>query len=127
MDQAAVELVREFFRRMNTNDFQAVSELLRDDYILEWPQSKERVRGRDHFIAINTEYPANGPWRFTLNKVVGNASEVVSDVSVTDGVQQARAITFTTVRAGKIVKQVEFWPENYAAPENRRHLVELME
>ena len=127
MDQAAVELVREYFRRMNTNDFQAVSELLSDDYILEWPQSKERVRGRDHFIAINTEYPANGPWRFTLNKVVGNASEVVSDVSVTDGVQQARAITFTTVRAGKIVKQVEFWPENYAAPENRRHLVELME
>jgi len=51
----------------------------------------------------------------------------VSDVSVTDGTQVARAITFTTVQQGKIVKQVEFWPDNYAAPENRRHLVEMME
>jgi ketosteroid isomerase-like protein len=127
MDQAAVELVREFFRRMNTNDFQAVGELLSDDYILEWPQSKERIRGRDHFIAINTEYPAQGPWRFTVNKIVGNANEAVIDVSVTDGVQQARVITFTTVSAGKIIKQVEFWPENYAAPANRSHLVEIME
>jgi len=127
MDQAAVELVREFFRRMNTNDFRAVGEMLGDDYMLEWPQSKERIRGREHFIAINTEYPTQGPWQFTLNKIVGNASEAVSDVSITDGVQQARAITFTTVSAGKIVKQVEFWPENYAAPANRSHLVELME
>ena len=127
MDQVAVELVKEFFRRMNTNDFQAAGELLSDDYILEWPQSKERIRGRDHFIAINAEYPANGHWMFTLNKIVGNASEAVSDVSVTDGVQKARAITFTTVNAGKIVRQVEFWPGDYAAPANRSHLVELME
>ncbi len=39
------------------------------------------------------------------------------------GVQQARAITFTTVHGGKISRQTEFWPENYPAPDNRQHLV----
>lgn len=54
-------------------------------------------------------------------------TEVVSDVSITDGTQAALAITFHTLQDGLIIKQVEFWPENYPAPENRKHLVERME
>jgi ketosteroid isomerase-like protein len=127
MDVSAIEIVKEFYRRMNTNDFHSAGQMLSDGYILEWPQSKERIRGRDNFVAINKEYPAYGRWLFTINRIVGNAAEAVSDVSITDGTLVARAITFTTVQEGKIVKQVEFWPDNYDAPENRRHLVEMME
>ena len=127
MNKPAIELVKEFYKRMNTNDFRSAGRMLADEYILEWPQSQERIRGRDNFAAVNEEYPAYGRWLFTVNKIVGTETEAVSDVSVTDGVQKARAITFTTVRAGKIVKQVEYWPDNYEAPENRKHLVELME
>jgi ketosteroid isomerase-like protein len=127
MNTSAIELVREFYKRMNTNDFHSVAQMLADEYILEWPQSKERIRGRDNFVAVNEEYPAYGRWQFTVNKIVGNETEAVSDVSVTDGVQAARAITFTTVREGRIIKQVEYWPDNYEAPGNRKHLVELME
>jgi ketosteroid isomerase-like protein len=103
-----------------------IGKLLSDDYVLEWPQSNERIRGRDNFAAINEEYPAHGRWNFVINKIVGNEYEAVSDVSFTDGVQSARVISFTTVKGGKITKQVEFWPENYAAPENRKHLVEMI-
>lgn len=120
----AIELVNEFYRRMNTNDFRSAAELLSDGYVLEWPQSRELIRGRDRFVAVNEEYPAHGPWRFTVNRLVGTATEVVTDVSVTDGVQEARAITFTTVAQGEIVKQVEYWPEDYPASANRRHLAE---
>lgn len=124
---SAVEIVKEFYRLMNTNDFRLASQMLSDDFILEWPQSKERIYGRENFAAVNEEYPAYGRWSFTINKIVGNDTEAVSDVTVTDGTQQARAITFTIVREGKIAKQVEFWPENYEAPENRKHLVVRME
>ena len=127
MKQTAVELILEFFKRMNTNDFQTVGELLADDYLLEWPQSGERIRGRENFVAVNQEYPALGPWRFTINTIVVNEDEAASDVSVTDGTQAARALTFTTVKNGKIIKQIEYWPEKFPAPENRHHLVEMME
>ncbi len=120
----AISLVEQFWARMASNDFRAVGELLSDDFVLEWPQSLERIRGRDNFAAMNEEYPAQGPWRFTLNRLVGGASEAVSDVSVTDGVLQARAVSFFSVAKGRIVRIVEFWPENYPAPANRRHLVE---
>ncbi len=124
---SAIEIVEEFYRRMNTNDFRLASQMLSDDYILEWPQSKERICGRENFAAVNEEYPAYGRWSFTINKIVGNATEAVSDVTVTDGIQQARAITFTTIKDGKIIKQIEFWPDNYEAPENRKHLVVRIE
>jgi ketosteroid isomerase-like protein len=127
MEEIAVKLVQEFYRRMNTNDFNLAGEMLSDDYVLEWPQSKERIRGRGNFVTMNEEYPAQGPWRFKINRIVGNETEAVSDVSITDGIQEARAITFSTVEDGKITRQVEFWPENYEAPENRKHLVEKME
>ncbi len=127
MLDTAVEIVRRFWETMQTNDFRAASLLLADDYVLEWPQSQERLRGRDNFAQVNEEYPAHGRWQFTIHKIVGNATEAVSDVAITDGTVRARAITFSTVLNGKITRQVEFWPENYPAPENRRHLVEMME
>ena len=127
MNSSAIELVREFYVRMNTNDFHSAGRMLADEYVLEWPQSKERIRGRGNFVAVNEEYPAYGRWLFTVNRIVGNETEAVSDVSVTDGTQSARAITFTAVRDGRIVKQVEYWPEGYEASANRKHLVELME
>ena len=57
------QILENFWSTMATNDFYAASQLLHDDYILEWPQSGERIRGRDNFAAINTFYPAaeNGP------------------------------------------------------------------
>jgi ketosteroid isomerase-like protein len=124
---AAVEIAHEFWRRMATNDFGSVSAVLAAEFVLDWPQSKERIRGAANFVRMNQEYPAHGPWRFTMNRVVGNESAAVSDVTVTDGVQSGRAISFFEVADGKVVRIVEFWPEPYVAPANRAHLVERFE
>lgn len=123
----AVEVVQRFWELMATNDFRAVGGVLADNYLLDGPQSNERIRGRDNFARMNEEYPSHGRWQFSINRMVAGNAEVVTDVSVTDGVQSARVISFFTVANGRITKQVEFWPENYMAPENRKHLVEPIE
>jgi len=125
--RTAEEVVREFWRLMATNDFDSVGAVLSDDFVLEWPQSKERIRGAERFAQMNREYPAHGPWRFTINRIVGAGDEAVSDVTVTDGTQTARAISFFTIADGKIARIVEFWPEPYPAPPNRAHLVEIVQ
>jgi hypothetical protein len=73
---------------------------------------------------MNADYPSNGRWFFVVNRIVGGESEAVSDVSITDGVQNARAISFFTIVDGRISRLVEYWPEPYPAPANRKHLVE---
>lgn len=121
------DVVEAFWRLMASNDFRSVAAVLADDFVLEWPQSKERIRGAERFAQMNEAYEANGPWRFTVHRIVASENEAVSDVSVTDGVQQARALSFFTLRDGRIVRLVEFWPEPYPAPANRAHLVEALD
>ncbi|WP_435870122.1 nuclear transport factor 2 family protein [Eleftheria terrae] len=112
---------------MASNDFESVRAVLAPDFVLEWPQSRERLRGAERFARMNAEYPAHGPWRFTVHRMVAEGAQAVSDVSVTDGVQAARAISFFTIAHGRITRLVEFWPEPYPAPANRAHLVEMMD
>ena len=120
-------IVEEFWGTMETNDFYAAAQLLHDDYILEWPQSGECIRGRDNFAALNTAYPAAETWHFKINQIVAEDASVVTDVSVTDGRRTDRAITFSTIRDGKIWKQVEFWPEPFEAPTWRAQWVEKIQ
>jgi limonene-1,2-epoxide hydrolase len=127
MSGKAARLVETFWKLMATNDFHSVGSVLADDFVLEWPQSNERIRGRDNYAAMNEEYPAQGRWEFTINRIVGNEIEAVSDVSVTDGVQTARVISFFTVRDEEIAGMIEFWPESFPARDDRKHLVEQIE
>lgn len=106
-----VEVVRKFWELMMTNDFRSVGSVLSDDFVLDWPQSNERIRGRANFAAMNEEYPAHGRWQFVINRLIGDETDAVSDVSITDGVQRARVISFFTVRVDKVIRMVEYWPE----------------
>ena len=56
MNPNAVELVRKFWTLMMSNDFRSVGSVLADDFVLDWPQSNERIRGRDNSAAMNEEY-----------------------------------------------------------------------
>jgi ketosteroid isomerase-like protein len=126
-DLCAVDVVREFWRLMATNDFRSVGAVLAADFTLDWPQSKERIRGAERFARMNQEYPAHGPWRFHVKRLFGSGDQVVSEVEVTDGTLHARAISFFTVEQGRVHRMVEFWPDPYPAPANRAHLVEPMD
>ena len=120
------DVVKRFWSLMGSNDFGSVGEVLSDDFILEYPQSKERIRGRANFAAMNSEYPAHGRWNFTIRRIISDESGAVSDVLVTDGVIHARVISFFTISDGKIQSMIDFWPDPFPAPENRKHLVERM-
>ena len=119
--------VREFWRLMATNDFHAVKAVLAEAFVLEWPQSKERIRGGDNFARMNAEYQAHGPWSFQVNRLLAAGNEAVTQVSVSDGVQRAEPISFFTVEEGKITRLVEYWPDPTEPLPNRSHLVERME
>ena len=125
--EASRQAVERFWRAMNTNDWRAVGELLHDDYVLEWPQSNERIRGAELDARMNREYVAHGRWRVAIVRLFGDTTDAVSEVDVTDGVQRAKAISFFACREGRIVRLVEFWPEPFAARADRAHLVEPIE
>lgn len=129
-NNSARHVVERFWQLMASNDFASVGAVLSDDFTLDWPLSGERIRGRANFSAMNAEYPAHGVWTFGINQFVAdeNNSQVVTDVSVSDGAVHARAITFFTVNEActAITRIIEYWPEPHAPPANRAHLVESL-
>jgi SnoaL-like protein len=120
------QILENFWSMMETNDFYAAAQLLHHEYILEWPQSGERIRGRDNFAAINAAYPVEGKWHFTINQIVAEDASVVTDVTVTDSKRIDRVITFSTIRDEKIWKQIEFWADKTEPPAWRSRWVEMM-
>lgn len=121
---SAESVVCEFWRRMASNDFRSVEPLLAPEFVTEWPQTNERIRGAENYVRMNAEYPASGRWQFRVNRLVASTSEVVTQVSVSDGTVSAEAVSFFTVVEGRIARLVEYWPEPYAPPPNRGHLTE---
>ncbi len=123
------DVVRTLWQAFDRLDFDLAREVLHEDFVCEWPQSRERIRGVDNFVAVNRHYP--GRWRIYILRVVADADEVVTEVEVeltaeNGAVRQDRAVSFFRLRGGKIAYLREYWPEAYAAPDWRAQWVEMM-
>src|SRR5262245_65715511 len=51
------DLANLFWERLERGDVEAAAELLHPDYVEEYPQSGERIRGRANFRACVENYP----------------------------------------------------------------------
>jgi ketosteroid isomerase-like protein len=122
--EANCQLVVEFWERMGRFDFAGAGKLLHDDYICDWPQSKERIRGRENFVALNSNYP--GRWAAEVKRVIGQGDQVASEVMLTWENQPVMVVSFYEIRNGRIYYEVDYWPEPYAAPDWRVQWVESM-
>src|SRR3569833_1692124 len=83
-------IIEKYGRALSERRFDLLAEVLADDYVEEYPQSGEMVRGRDNVIAIIQNYPGRDP-----DAALGD----VSTLSVKAGdAYRAVAPTFTVVR-----------------------------
>lgn len=73
---------------------------------------------------MNANHPAVGRWTFTVERMLVEGEQAVTDVVVSDGVVTAQVITFSTIRDGRIADQVEYWPDPFEAPTWRAAWVE---
>ena len=119
-------VVEELWRRCEAADF-AVGDLLHDDFVCDWPLSRERIRGRESFIAVNAHYP--GRWRIRVQRILSEEDTVVTVAALTNAenvAETALAISFFELHDGRIARLTEYWPEPelYEAPAWRAQWVE---
>jgi ketosteroid isomerase-like protein len=116
MSESTGQLIERYWQTMNSNDFRAVGDLLHDDFVLDYPQSGERLRGREHNALLNEEYPSPGPWRFVVERLLAGDDTAVTDVRVYGAEVETRAISFFEIRDGRIRHITEYWPDPFEAP-----------
>jgi len=99
--KAIIEL---YGRALTERRFDLLAEVLADDYVEEYPQSGEVVRGRDNLVAIIQNYPGRDPDAAlgdvsTLSVKPSDAFKVVAPTFTVVRVEGAGESGISTIRA----------------------------
>jgi hypothetical protein len=97
-------------------------QLRADDYVMEMPQSGERIVGRDRMRAFQEAYP--NPPDAQLRRIVGEGDVFVMEAISDYGNEVAFVANIVEFRDGKIVRETRYYASPFDASEWRRQWVE---
>jgi hypothetical protein len=93
-----------------------------EDYVMDMPQSGERILGRDRMRAFQEAYP--NPPSAQLRRIVGEGDVFVMEAISDYGNEVAFVANIVEFKHGKIVRETRYYASPFAAPEWRRQWVE---
>jgi hypothetical protein len=109
----------------DAGDLAAEHEIYREDAILDYPQSGERIRGRSTIQESRSVQPNEK--RFTVRRIVGGGDLWVSELVLTyDGVP-SYVVSIMEFRDGKVAHETQYFTNAFAPGASRSHLVERMD
>jgi hypothetical protein len=140
-DSSNREVVERYLAAFPT-DFDAMAELRHPDYVEDWPQSGERIRGHDNYVRIHERYPGGLPGVET-RRIVGSEDRWAASPSFTPVRINGAGDTYTVegllvyptgervflvaileLREGKIAGATHYFAEPFEAPGWRAEWVE---
>ncbi|RTL53792.1 MAG: nuclear transport factor 2 family protein [Bradyrhizobiaceae bacterium] len=123
MDDRAVRAALErHWEASDANDFRAEHEIYREDAVLYYPQSGERIRGRRNIEESRFVQPNKK--RFTLKRIIGNGNLWVSEFILSyDGVP-SYAVSIMEFREGLVASETQYFAASFDPAPSRAHLVE---
>jgi hypothetical protein len=118
--------VRQIFTRMFEDMSPEEEYQLRDaEYVMEMPQSGERIRGRENMRSMQEGYP--GPPSIELRRLVGSGDVWVVEMRSDYGGRIYHVVMIVEFRNGKIARETRYYADPFEAPQWRAEWVESME
>lgn len=123
-DHALRATLQRHWDASDANDFEVEHEIYRDDAVLDYPQSGERIRGR-HNICESRRLQPNSK-RFAVRRIVGSGDLWVSEFTLTyDGVP-SYAVSIMQLSDGLVVHETQYFADRFEPGASRAHLVEKL-
>ncbi len=108
----------------DANDFETEHEIYRDDAVLEYPQSGERIRGRQQIQASRTAQPNQK--RFTVRRIVGAGDLWVTEFVLTYDGQPSYTVSIMEFADGKVARETQYFADPFEPGPSRAQWVEPM-
>ncbi len=122
MDSANETQVRRLIACINDRDIAVMDELFHDDATMDWPQSRERVRGAENRRAIYGAFPRLPT--ITPRRLTSSGDLVVAEATLDYGGPTYETVFVFEFRDGRILKETAYWSEAFEPPEWRAQWVE---
>jgi ketosteroid isomerase-like protein len=108
----------------DASDFEAEHLIYREDAVLEYPQSGERIRGRRNIQASRTAQPENK--RFSVRRILGSGDLWISEIVITYDGQPSCAVSIMEMQDGKVTRETQYFGDPFEPGPSRAQWVERM-
>jgi hypothetical protein len=108
----------------DANDFEAEHQIYREDAVLEYPQSGERIRGRRNIQASRFAQPSRK--RFTVRRILGTADVWITELVITYDARPSYTVSIMEFRDGNVARETQYFADPFEPGPSRAQWVERM-
>jgi hypothetical protein len=123
-EQAAHDFLAELYSLLSA---EAEDQIRHDEYTMEWPQSGERLRGRQKMRAFQESNAGSRPPRWVRRVLVREGLWVVEGSVDYGGGQVGDFVLILELREGKVYRETRYYADRLEASEARAGWFERME
>ena len=105
-------------------DYDAEHAIYRDDAILDYPQSGERIRGRRAIQASRSQHPAQR--RFEIHRVFGSGAIWVTEYVIVYDDRPSHTVSVMEFSDGKVIHETQYFADPFAPPAWRSRWAEIV-
>jgi len=124
-EQENRDTLERYFQAFGRQDLDTIDDLIHDDYVEEYPQSGERIRGEHNSRAIAENYPGGLPNMIDYSYKVSGDLGVGEMLFEYDG-NRVYICDVLELQGGRIRRVRAYFGEPFEAPEWRAQWVERM-
>ena len=95
-------------------DYEAEHEIYHEDVVLDYPQSGERIRGRDNIRASRGAHPARR--RFEIHRIFGSGNLWVTEYTIAYDDRPYYTISLMEFADGKVTHETQYFADPFVAP-----------
>jgi hypothetical protein len=126
MDDSKIrEALDRHWAASDANEFEVEHDIYREDAVLEYPQSGERIRGRRNIQASRVAQPNSK--RFTVRRVLGAGNLWVTEFILAYDGRPSYAVSIMELLDGKVTRETQYFGDPFEPGPSRTHLVERMD
>jgi SnoaL-like domain len=125
VDQDTRAALEQHWAASDAGDFETEHDIYLDDAVLEYPQSRERIRGRRN-IQITRTLQANKK-RFQVRRILGGDDLWITEYILTYDDQPSYTVSIMEFRDGKVARETQYFGDPFEASPWRSQWVERMD
>ena len=124
-DQAIRDALNEHWAASDSGDFATEHDIYQEDAVLDYPQSRERIVGRQHILMSRSVQPNKK--RFTVYRISGSGDLWVSELVLTYDNQPFYTVSIMEFRGVKVAHETQYFADPFEPGESRKKWVESMD